>query len=283
MKSYDYYQIIHSQPAFGWLLVIKTYLFGLGVFLAVTQITRGLTWSPSVILPKFERLNPITNLQNIFSKKKFFECLKSFCQMLIQLTLLIILMVFSIKQMSHMSLFFEWLQLKHNISTMLFSMLGLCLLFAGVDVLYARYSYTKKLKLTKYALKKEFMEHEGNPLIKNKRKQWLIKMLQNTAALSNIKNADVIITNPTHLAIALEYQSDVMPAPKVSCKGKGFLARHIKKIAQKHHIPIIEDKTLARTLMKTTPTNQYISPTLYHSIARLYHMIQHNKGAVHVH
>lgn len=145
----------------------------------------------------------------------------------------------------------------------LFQLLLLLSLLSIFDVLYKRWSFHKEQRMSKQDIKDEYRQKEGDPKIKSKIKQLQWTLRQKTASLNEIKNADVVITNPSHLAIALQYKRGLMPAPKVVCKGQDELARQIRILARKHAIPIIENKAFARLLYQSTDLNQWIDSSLY--------------------
>ena len=127
-----------------------------------------------------------------------------------------------------------------------------------IDKLYTRWKFAKDNRMSKQELKDEYRQREGDPKIKAKIKQLQQQLRQKTASLEQIKTADVIITNPTHLAIALKYDRGLMPAPKVVCKAQGELVKHVRLLAARHQIPLIENKPFARALFATTDLNQWI-------------------------
>jgi flagellar biosynthetic protein FlhB len=145
---------------------------------------------------------------------------------------------------------------------------GVLLLFSAVDYGMQRFEYSKQTRMTKAEAKQEFKEREGDPQIKAR-----IRAVQREMArkrmMQAVKKADVIITNPTHIAIALVYDKEKMAAPKVVAKGADFLAQRIKKIAADAGVPLVENVPLARTLYKTVKVGQSVPRALYQAVAEV--------------
>jgi flagellar biosynthetic protein FlhB len=139
-------------------------------------------------------------------------------------------------------------------------------LLAGLDYIYQRWSYEKKLRMSKQEVKDEGKQAEGDPLVKARMRSMQRDMARRRM-MAEVPKADVIITNPTHIAVALLYISGEMDAPKVVAKGAGFVAEKIKAIGQEHGVPTVENKPLAQILFKTVEIGQMIPATLYHLVA----------------
>lgn len=140
------------------------------------------------------------------------------------------------------------------------------LLLAGLDYLYQRWTYEKNLRMTRQDIKEEEKHTEGDPLIKA-RVRSIQRQMARKRMMAEVPKADVVITNPTHLAVALYYNRKVVPAPQVVAKGAGFVAERIKEIARENRVPIIENKPLAQVLFKTVEIGQVIPEGLYQVVA----------------
>ena len=137
-----------------------------------------------------------------------------------------------------------------------------------VDYGFQKYRFIEQLKMTKKELKEEFKETEGDPITKGRIRR-VQRELARRRMMADVPNADVVITNPTHYAVALSYKMDSMDAPKVVAKGVGFLALRIKELAQEHDIPLVENKQLARALYKSVEIGAYIPGNLYKAVAEI--------------
>jgi len=141
-------------------------------------------------------------------------------------------------------------------------------LIAVFDFAFQKWEYERELRMTRQEVKEEIKELEGDPQIKARirRKQAEIARRR---MMQNVPKSDVVITNPTHIAIALKYDSEKMNAPKVVAKGMNLIAEKIKEIAMKHKIPIVEDKPLAHALYKMVDVDEEIPPQLYKAVAKV--------------
>ncbi len=142
------------------------------------------------------------------------------------------------------------------------------LILALIDFLYQRWQYSKDLRMTKTEVKQETKQSEGDPLVKSRIKS-VQRQMVNKRMMNAIPEADVVVTNPTHYAVAIKYDADKMNAPKVIGKGIDYLALKIIEIARTNNIPTVEDKLLARILYSTVEIDQEIPPKLYQAVAKV--------------
>lgn len=142
------------------------------------------------------------------------------------------------------------------------------LALAVLDYIYQRFEHERNLKMTKEAVKEENKELEGDPIMKG-RIRGIQRRLAYRRMMHDVPKADVVVTNPTHLAVALKYESSTMSAPRVVAKGAGLIAERIKTIAREHHVPIIEDKPLARTLFKSVEVGDEVPEKLFQAVAQV--------------
>lgn len=142
------------------------------------------------------------------------------------------------------------------------------LVIAILDYYYQKYDYEKSLRMSKQEVKEEYKQTEGNPQIKSKikEKQRQISMRR---MMQDVPKADVIITNPTHYAVAIQYDPKEFMAPRVIAKGQDLVAHNIKRIAKENNLPIVENKQLARTLFKSVEIGELIPPELYQAVAEI--------------
>jgi flagellar biosynthetic protein FlhB len=228
----------------------------------------------------FEKLNPLTGLKNIFSISALPGVIKSFFKFVVGIILFYYAVhksLLTIPQTADMDL--------TAMQTVLFKLTGKVVVYAFstffilaiADYLYERWKFERSIKMSKDEIRQEFRESEGDPLIKGK-----IKSLQRDAArrrmMEAVPRATVVITNPTHIAVALEYRKNETSAPKVVAKGKGYVAERIKELARKHSIPIVEDKPLARALVKIK-LDSFIPNDLYRAVAKILSHIYRLRGA----
>lgn len=258
-------------------------LAGILAIILSTVAQTGIVWSTIPLIPDFKRLNLIQGFKKLFSIKTCFEAVKS----VLKLTLSFLLLFFTLKHqlpnilqltLTHPALHPQLMM--SFILKLVFQLLVLLTLLAFIDKSYTRWKFNKDNRMSKQEVKDEYKQKEGDPKIKNKIKQLQNQLRQKTASLKQVKTADVIITNPTHLAIALKYERGVMPAPKVVCKAQGEMVLQVKEIARKHAIPVIENKPFARMLYQSVELNQWISKDLFPIAASIFRDIykQRNIG-----
>jgi flagellar biosynthetic protein FlhB len=137
-----------------------------------------------------------------------------------------------------------------------------------IDYAFQKWEFENRIKMTKQEVKEEFKKSEGDPMIKSRIKRIQMDMARKRM-MQAVPDADVVITNPTHLAVALKYDSSSMTAPKVIAKGSRKIAEKIKDVASEHGIPVLENKELARNLYSLVEVGQEIPPALYQVIAEL--------------
>jgi len=141
-------------------------------------------------------------------------------------------------------------------------------IIVAIDYGFQKWQFEKKLKMSKKEVKDELKESEGDPMIKSRIRSIQMQMARNRM-MQDVPNADVVITNPTHFAVALKYDGASMGAPRVLAKGKGEIAKKIKALAVEHSILIYENKELARALYKMVEINQEVPPMLYQAVAEV--------------
>lgn len=139
---------------------------------------------------------------------------------------------------------------------------------AALDYAYQRWDYFKSIRMTKEELREEFRQTEGDPKIRSKIRQQQ-RQMASRRMMHDVPKSDVVITNPTHLAVALQYRPESMRSPKVVAKGQLLVARRIKEVAREHGVPVIENKPLAQALFKSVEIGSDIPPALYHAVAEI--------------
>lgn len=148
-----------------------------------------------------------------------------------------------------------------------YALIPMCVI-ALIDFIYSRWKYEEDLKMTKSEVKDEMRQADGDPMIKNKQRQKMFEVMRRRM-MQDVPKADVVITNPTHIAVALKYNADEAPAPVVVAKGADLIAEKIKEIAREHHVPIRENKPLARALYKDVEIGDMIPEELYQAVASI--------------
>lgn len=254
------------MPIFGALMIA-------GIIGNIAQF--GFLLAPKVLKPKLGKLNPIKGLKNIFSLKKLLDGMLITAKVFIAFILgggLILLFLQSLPHVTMLSIFSQMTWVRDKALILIASLLILFFVMAMSDFLIKKYQYIKSLRMSKQEVKDEYKQQEGNPEIKAKIRQIMMKNTMGKM-MKAIPTANVVVTNPTHYAIALRF-ADNDPAPVVVAKGIDHLAIRIKGIAREHDIEIIENKPLARELYKQVDLEQPIPRSLFEAVAMVFAQVK---------
>lgn len=265
-------------PLFPFLVVMA--LLGIGSVIVQT----GPLWVSDGLQMKVSKLNPINGLKRMISLRSWVELLKS----LLKLTLLSIVsyLVVADRMLHLLNMpalgIAGGVQIVEHLAFQLVLWIGLTLVvLAAADFGYQKWQFLRDQRMTKQEVKDEAKDTEGNPLVRFRR-QSLQRDRARQRMMQDVPKADVIITNPTHLAVALKYDPEQGAAPKVLAKGAGFLAERIRDIARHAGVPIVENKSLARSLFKLVAVGKEIPSDLYRAVAEVlayvYRMKQERDG-----
>lgn len=233
--------------------------------------TGGGVWAEEVIGFKFERINPVEGFKRLFSLTALFELIKALLKILIiaGVTYWIIS-----KYMPNILKLFgvDIPYLAYNFKVLLkdfFSKLLVILAILGIlDWVYNWWDVERRIKLTRHELKEELKQTEGDPWVKARIRQKQ-REIARRRMLAEVPKADVVVTNPTHYAVALKYELGKMISPQVIAKGKNFLAQKIREIAEAHKVPIYHDPPLAQLLYEKVEIGEYIPEELYQAVAKV--------------
>lgn len=221
--------------------------------------------------PKFERMNPLKGIMNMFSLNSLVELIKSILKTILVGTIAWFTMRSHIGAVLNLSV--EPLEsssshMRQLLWVSFITMVCALIVIAAIDVPYQLWNYTRKLKMTRQEVKEEHKEIDGDPQIKAR-----IRALQRAAArrrmMSSVPTADVVVTNPSHFAVALKYSEGAMSAPVVVAKGTEAVAAKIREVAQEHKVPILEAPPLARALHYHTDIGEEIPEALYAAVAEV--------------
>ncbi len=222
-----------------------------------------------------QKLDPIKGMKNIFGFKKLIEALKLMAKLM--LIMLVMFLLFSLTYQNFLAMMNQ--EIVDTIATMLkltlyfiSAILFILFIFAIIDFYFTKHYYIESLKMSKQEIKDEFKNMEGDPQVKGRIRRIQMRMAQQRM-MSSVPEADVVITNPTHYAVALKYDNKVNTAPKIVAKGIDFLAIKIKDIAKEHNIPIIENPSLARSLYDQIEIDREIPGEFYKAMAEIFSYI----------
>ena len=238
--------------------------------LAINFFQVGLNFNTEAIGLKLDKLNPINGFGRIFSKRSLVELVKSLFKILIIGFFLFRCLKDEIPFMPYF-IYYDLATSLEEVSKILFTMafqvIAVILVLAVIDYAYQKWQTTQDLKMTKQEVKDEMKQSEGDPQIKGKIRQKQRQMAM-SRMMQEVPKADVIVTNPTHFAVALSYEQG-MKAPLVVAKGADLVAQKIKRIAKENRVPIVENKPLARALYSTVEIGDAVPENLYQAVAEV--------------
>jgi flagellar biosynthetic protein FlhB len=240
----------------------------------------GALFTTKPLEPKVSKLNPIKGLSKLFSKRSLMEMFKSIGKIVIVGTIAYLTVRGKMKEIlvlgdmdpSGIGYFVLGLSFEIFLKTC-----WVLAVLAVVDFVFQKWQYIQDMKMTKDEVKEEFKQTEGDPLVKSR-----IRSAQREAArkrmMAQVPEADVVVTNPTHLAVALLYDTEQADAPMVVAKGQALIAEKIKEIAKEHDVPIMEDKPLAQALYKSVEIGETIPLLFYQAVAEILAYVYRLKG-----
>ncbi|GBC84141.1 Yop proteins translocation protein U [bacterium HR11] len=260
-----------DQAGTVWLLSVAPILAGVavaGLALAAAQAGLNMTFEP--MKPSLKKLNPLEGLKRWFSVRGIIEFVKT----LVKVLVVVLLGYAAVSGSMEAIVRLHWVDMAglyrvgvKVAQTFIFQVGATFLLIAGIDYFYQRQQWKKQLMMTKEEVKQEYKEMEGDPIVKSQRKALHQAMVMQDIQ-REVPKADVVVTNPTHMAIAIRYDRATMGAPKVTAKGRGLIARKIIELAKKHDVPIVRDISLAHALFEVE-MGRYIPRDLYEAVAEV--------------
>lgn len=266
------------------LLLILAPVLLTGVVVAFVCDVVQVKWKPTAkpLKPKFSKLNPIKGFGRLFSANSIMELLKSILKLG-----LIGCMVYSYlrDRVSDIFLLYD-ISLNQAIGLigevvidLGIRIAAIYMIIAFLDFAYQKWKFKQDMKMTKQEVKDEYKNQEGDPQVKSKQKQRM-REASMRRMMQQLPEADVVITNPTHYAVAIKYDADKYDAPYVLAKGENYLAQRIKDAAKENDIEIVENKPLARMLYANVEVGGLVPPELYQAVAEVLAFVYHLKGKV---
>lgn len=236
-----------------------------------TSVQTKFLFTMKPLQPKFSKLSPLKGIKKLFSLKNLVEVIKGILKVIVMVIILYLVFKSNIVSLVRMLDMDVKMSISHILLSIFTLVLKLCMVFVFIaffDWMYQRWEYERSIKMSKHDIKEEHKQTEGNPQIKGKIKEMQRKRAR-TRMMQAIQQADVIIKNPTHFAVALRYDMDVDSAPMVLAKGQDEVAKRIISQGELHGITIVENKALARAIYATTEINQEIPEDYYSAVAEV--------------
>lgn len=256
------------------------FIFGFVVNILVNILQVGWKVSQKPLKPKLDRFNPINGFKRILSKDSIFELFKS----IIKIAVILWVAYGEIKDKQNAIFILYQMPLNQaiafcgNIIINTGLKISFVYLVVGItDFIYQKFRFNQEMKMTKQEVKDEYKNTEGNPEIKGRQRQRM-REASRRRMMQDVPKADVIITNPTHLAVAIRYEQEVRRAPIVVAKGEDYLAQKIRETAKENNIQIVENKPLARMLYANVEIGEEIPPELYQAVAEILAMVYNTRN-----
>ena len=284
----DYMRLIYSTANRSDFTVNEAYIFLIQFMLVILKIVLpvmlvimvmsvaasmlqvGFNFTLEPLMPKFDKINPLSGFQRLFSKRSLVELIKSFIKIGVVGYFIYRFIVKETAQLPKLIFqdLIDTLPLASSlIIDLAFQIGAVILILAIIDYFYQWWEHNQSLKMSKEEIKQEFKQAEGDPQLKGKIKERQRAMAMQRM-MQEVPKASVVITNPTHFAVALRYEKD-MTAPVIVAKGQDFLAQRIKTLAQEHGVNIVENKMLARSLYRAVEVGDEVPPELYQAVAEV--------------
>jgi flagellar biosynthetic protein FlhB len=260
----------------AWPLAVVVIL-ALAISLLQTQ---GFLWVPKRIMPSFDKINPMQGLKRIFSVNQLAELVKA----LLKVTLIGGLLFWTtwrrraeLQNLATMGLEDLMAYLRDEIYWLTFITVLAVVIIAAADYLFQRYRWMEKMKMSKQEVKDEHKQQEGDPQVKGRIRSIRLQRARKRM-MAAVPKSDVVVTNPTHYAVALKYDSETMNAPVLVAKGADLIAKRIRDLATENDVPIVENPPLARALYAAVELDQEVPPEHYKTVAEVIGYVMRLKG-----
>ncbi len=241
------------------------------VGMAGNLVQIGWMLSPEALQPKFEKLNPLSGLKRMVSLDKLYELAKSILRLVVVVSILVWLLAPSLPDvLTHIGASVVSIGALGGdlLERTIWTILAIFAVFAVVDYVWQRYQHEKRLRMTKQEVRDETKQREGDPKVKSRIRQIQREVAQRRM-FEAIADADVVIVNPTHYAVALQYRPPEQSSPKVLAKGRNHVALRIRRRAEELEIPIVENPPVAQLLYRTAQIDREIPEDLYQAVAEV--------------
>jgi len=250
----------------------------IGALVAVAQV--GFLFAPEAIKPKASKINPIKGLQRMFSLKSLVELIKNLVKIAVVVYIAYTFVMGSIDEMIGLMGVDAFAAFSAICAFTLDVAIRICavlVVFGVIDYIIQWRQYENNLKMSKHEVKEEYKQMEGNPQVRSKIKQKQ-REISMRRMMQEVPSADVVITNPTHYAVAVRYDPDASDAPVVVAKGQDFIAMRIREVAKAHGVTVYESRMLARALYEGVDIGKAIPPEFYQAVADILAFVYGLKG-----
>ena len=247
---------------------------------ALVGQTKGFMWVPNKLLPDFKKLNPLTGLKRLASAQQMVDFVKQLIKMAVVGAILGWIIVSHMReysQLGQLDLPGILAYLQDRVYALVLAVLLLATALTIADYAFQHWRFTEKMKMTKQELRDEHKQSEGDPMVKMKLRSLRSKRARQRM-MQAVPTADVVVTNPTHFAVALKYDMETMNAPMLVAKGADLVAKRIRELAEDSEVPIVENPPLARALYATVELDREVPPEHYKAVAEVIGYVMGLKG-----
>ena len=231
----------------------------------------GLVWSADGITPKLDKISPLAGLKRMFSMRSLAEFVRGLLKLAVVGSVAMFLILPEVAHLNKL-IGMEMIQLlgetKALLAKLLIGVVSIVAAIAAIDVIYQRLQHMREMRMSRQEIKDEFKETEGDPLVKGRLRQLRMERTRRRM-MAQVPQSDVVVTNPTHYAVALKYDPGSMAAPKMMAKGVDQVAAKIREIAKEHGIPVVENPPLARGLFAAVDVDEEVTPEFYKAVAEV--------------
>lgn len=266
------------------VMVIIAPLLIIGVLVAFLSDVVQVKWKPTLkpLQPKFSKLNPLQGIKKIISVNSLVELIKSIakiglivyiCYSYLKDKWVLLFQLYDIPLLQAVALIAE------IVTDLGIRISAVYMIIALADFIYQKVKFSNDMKMTKQEIKEEYKQQEGDPQIKGQIRQRM-REASRRRMMQDLPKADVVITNPTHYAVAIKYDPEVADAPIVIAKGEDYMAARIKEVARENNIEIVENKPLARMLYANVEIGEAVPPELYQAVAEVLAFVYHLQGKI---
>lgn len=271
MKDTEITLLLNEAMKVYFRVTLPIFLVAVVMAISTNAMQFGFLFSFDPIKPKLEKINPVEGFKKLVSIRTLVDLIKNICK--IFLVGLAVTLVLKNKAMEFISVTnMEINQTlvfgRQTTLTVAVAAISAFMLIAMVDFFYQRYEFNKNLRMTKQEVKEEHKQTEGDPHLKSKQKEQQ-RRISSRRMMQEVSQATVVITNPTHFAVALKYRREEMEAPLVVAKGADLMAERIKKVAGENNVPLIENKELTQFIYKNVDIGEIIPEQVYQAVAEI--------------
>ena len=270
----------------GWgvmkALALPLAVTNLVMLAALVTQSRGILWVPDKLIPDFSRMNPLSGIKRMFGPAQLFDLGKQLAKMVVVGTVLLWMSwphIREYRNLAQLSIGGILSYLQDRIYSLVLAVFLIASVITAADYWFQHWRYVQKMKMSRQELRDEHKQSEGDPMIKGRLRSMRMKRARQRM-MQAVPKADVVVTNPTHFAVALKYDMDTMAAPVLVAKGADLVAKRIRDVAEENEVPVVENPPLARALYATVELDEEIPPEHYKTVAEVIGYVMRLKGKI---